>query len=368
MGSAESKYKEKTPLPYRPPSKDKPSAKRQQPLAPKKYDYHFKDLIMTGSQCSEGEITYDSHLQANPSLQSLERGFAIQSFSTRATKHNIPNEFLELKRITQDEKLKQQLWVDGSLMALNRYNNILPYKRNCVRIPRDETGNNTYINASYVSSSMKGDDKSFIVCQSPLENTIADFWKMIINEKVHTIIMLCKLEDQDQIQCSKYFPDVKDAIFKPFEGVTLRVKAFSTSTGITERRFTVKVGEGKTREVAHYQWEGWPDHGVPTRGQYKTVLHLLEKIVARRSKGARPIVVHCSAGVGRSGALVALHNLAQIIKSYQENKAEIENEDKWRLSVFSTVRRLREQRFGMVQTTEQYEFIYDFVQNLLKQN
>ncbi len=154
---------------------------------------------------------------------------------------------------------------------------------------------------------MKGDDKSFIVCQSPLENTIADFWKMILNEKVHTIIMLCKLKDQDfvrnllispsklslQVQCSEYFPEVKGAIFPAFEGVTLRAKAMNTALGITERRFTVKVSETKTREVAHYQWDGWPDQGVPTRSQYKTLVHLLEKIAYRRSKGNQPIVVHC---------------------------------------------------------------------------
>jgi len=201
-----------------------------------------------------------------------------------------------------------------------------------------------------------------------LENTIADFWKMIINEKVHTIIMLCKLKDQDLVQCSDYFPDVKGAVFPAFEGVTLRAKAMNTALNITERRFTVQVREGKTREVAHYQWDGWPDQGVPTRSQYKTLVHLLEKIAYRRSKGNQPIVVHCSAGVGRSGTLVALNNIGQIIKSYQENKAEIENEEKWRLSVFSTVRRLREQRYGMVQTSEQYEFLYDFVvQQMLRQ-
>jgi len=93
MGSTESKYKEKPSFQPKTYSKQKSSVKQQQSLAPQKYDYHFKNLIMTGTQCLEGEITYDSHIQASPSLQAFERGFSIQKFSTRVSKHNIPNEY-----------------------------------------------------------------------------------------------------------------------------------------------------------------------------------------------------------------------------------------------------------------------------------
>jgi len=188
---------------------------------------------------------------------------------------------------------------------------------------------------------------------------------MVKNEGVHTIIMLCKFKDDLQVQSSEYFPNAKGKTLREYEGVKIRARSHNPTMNLTERRFLLDLDDGKTREIAHFQWEGWPDQGVPSRRQYETLLYLIRKIIHRRKYGPQPVIVHCSAGIGRSGTLVAIHNLIQIIQLYHSQKEEIVDEEKWRLSVFSVVRRLREQRFGSVQTNEQYEFIYELVKEIL---
>jgi len=280
---------------------------------PKSSSLSLENFIITGPLNAE-DVTYNKFVKGNSTLEQFEKGFLLADFVKQTESHDIWNESKKLDRATLNPETLQLLNTDEEVKQFNRYSDILPYRRNCVSIPIDTFGKNTYINASYVGSSIKGDDKSFIVCQSPLDKTIADFWKMIINEGTHTIVMLCKFKAGSRVQSCEYFPDVKDIEFAGFKGITLIEKIFKPEMDLVERKFLVKSGDGTSKEVVHYQWEGWPDHGVPEESQYGVLLHLVQKMMERRQLGKQPVVVHCSAGIGRSGTLVAIHNIAQLIE------------------------------------------------------
>eukprot|EP01016_Furgasonia_blochmanni_P044713 TRINITY_DN6230_c0_g1_i7.p2 TRINITY_DN6230_c0_g1~~TRINITY_DN6230_c0_g1_i7.p2 ORF type:complete len:171 (+),score=21.23 TRINITY_DN6230_c0_g1_i7:697-1209(+) len=131
-----------------------------------------------------------------------------------------------------------------------------------------------------------------------------------------------------------------------------------------------KGSDGEVLTVAQFQWTGWPDHGVPSEGTYSIVEQLLD--IMRKeyeTKPAQPIIVHCSAGVGRTGTLIALFNLNLTLEKLVQgfiNEDRDEKQKSYRLSVFGVVRRLREQRWGMVYTNEQYLFIYHMLTELVE--
>jgi len=322
----------------------------------------LENLILTGS-FNQNDFTFPRLSEFKCS--EYEKGFPISSFV-----QNVPDvdditfEFKRLDKLTANQKVIELLNDDEDVKQFNRYSDILPYRHNTVALPAENSKSNTYINASYVSSSIKGDDKSFIVCQSPIEKTVADFWKMVINENVHTIVMLCKLKAGSRQQSCEYWPEIKEADFAGFKHVSLKEK-IQKAHQLVERHFVIKSADGSSREVVHYQWEGWPDHGVPNDEERHVLEELVDRIDERRKLGKGPVIVHCSAGIGRSGTLVALHNIRQIINAYKtSNNTELKKQA--HLSVFSVVRRLRLQRFGMVQTPQQYELIYKLVAEILQ--
>jgi receptor-type tyrosine-protein phosphatase gamma len=323
------------------------------------------DLIQNGP-LNKDDITYNNFVATKASLKPLEEGWEITKFSKGIEEHDVLGEWKVLRAITFDKKMQAMLNMEDDLQQFNRYCDILPFTRNPITLAKDTHGSNSYINASFLSSSINGDEKSFICCQSPLDNTIVDFWRMVINQGINTIIMLCKIRAGNRPQSSQYFPTVCDASFTDFKGVKLISKEYKKDVQITIRTFLLEVGKGETREVLHYQWEGWPDHGVPEQRQYGVILDLVNVINERRKLFPNlPIMVHCSAGVGRSGTVVAIHNIAQIIKAYRQ-KVATHPGTKANISIFSVVRRLREQRISMVQTKEQYILIYEMILTLLE--
>lgn len=327
----------------------------------------LEDLILSGP-LNNDDLTFTIVKEKSKlGTEKYEEGLPIKTFPQDAEKQDVWGEFKTLESVTFDKKVMEKLCDDDDVKPFNRYSDILPYRTNPVTLPKDSYGDNSYINASYVSSSIKNDDKSFIVCQSPLESTIIDFWRMVIKEQIHTIIMLCKFKAGTRVQSCEYFPDSSDRQFDGFKQVKLVAKIVNTELNLTTRQFKIEYGT-ETRDVTHYQWEGWPDHGVPDKSQHVVLFDLVKSIRDRRKADNHPILVHCSAGIGRSGTLVALHNIAQIVEAYNRAKEQGENvnEDKAKISIFSVVRRLREQRFGMVQTVAQYELLYELTTEIVQ--
>eukprot|EP00825_Cyclidium_porcatum_P030199 TRINITY_DN32056_c0_g1_i2.p1 TRINITY_DN32056_c0_g1~~TRINITY_DN32056_c0_g1_i2.p1 ORF type:complete len:289 (-),score=52.26 TRINITY_DN32056_c0_g1_i2:74-940(-) len=248
---------------------------------------------------------------------------------------------------------------------MNRYNNILPYKHTSVKLSVENTEVDEnlkriqmYINANWINTPFK-QSKKYIATQGPLQSSFNNFWKMIWQESVDTIIMLCKLKENNQVQCDQYWPKSKDQKEVYDQVIIETIADEEIGSQIQKRIFKLtKPNCKETKYVSQYQWLGWPDHGVPLDNQFQVVNRIITIIINTIEDNRIP-VIHCSAGVGRTGTLIAIANLTMTFLHYKNDIIELltksvdQNDKKWkniRISIFSTVRRLREQRWGMVYT------------------
>ncbi|XP_050442897.1 phosphatidylinositol phosphatase PTPRQ-like isoform X3 [Adelges cooleyi] len=218
----------------------------------------------------------------------------------------------------------------------NRYINILPYDYNRVTI---NSTDGDYINASYIED-YKG-TWQYVACQGPIKNTCADMWQMILDVDVAAIVMLCQITEQGKIKCDKYYPDSQEKLTFGDVQVENDVMIVDNEHSYTTRIITVKKGE-KKKTIRHFQFHYWPDFGVPN--QPSDMVKFCQIVQAKAPAGL--IVVHCSAGIGRTGTFIACDILLRQIN------------ERTKLDVFKTVLKLREQRTNMVQTQAQYEFVY----------
>ncbi|XP_009977801.1 PREDICTED: receptor-type tyrosine-protein phosphatase mu-like [Tauraco erythrolophus] len=222
----------------------------------------------------------------------------------------------------------------------NRYKSIIPYDHCRVVLQPSETGND-YINASYVDSYRS--PRFFIAAQGPLPGTVVDFWQMVWQEKTSVIVMLTGLVEQNKTKCEQYWPE-QEEVYGDF---TVTLNNTRTTTGLVTRIFCLqKAGCALPRVVEQFHYLLWPDHGVPRNPSQ--LLCLVEVVNKRGLEApAGPVLVHCSAGIGRTGTFIALDFLLKMGKA--EGKVD----------VFHCVQRLREQRVSMVQNKEQYSFLYE---------
>ncbi|XP_065904635.1 receptor-type tyrosine-protein phosphatase S-like isoform X2 [Dysidea avara] len=229
----------------------------------------------------------------------------------------------------------------------NRYINILPYDHSRVPLGIDysSTGSD-YINASFIEGYVRSCE--YIATQGPVSSTFGDFWKMIWEKRCSTIVMLTNLKEDDKIKCHQYWPSYGSIVCGKHK-VTL--KSVECLAEYTIRVFTVEKINGSahsdddTLEVHQFHYTVWPDHGVPECGTPLLSFHnRVEKFHKRIST---PMVVHCSAGVGRTGTFIVIDTQLQKIK--REGNVD----------VFNNVRMLRYSRNHMVQTQVQYTFIHD---------
>ncbi|TVU51209.1 hypothetical protein EJB05_02619, partial [Eragrostis curvula] len=240
----------------------------------------------------------------------------------------------------------------------NRYIDILPFDDTRVRLnpsTTSGTSNNDYINASFVKATQDNRVAMFIATQGPLVNTFEDFWQMVCEHQCPAIIMVTQF---DGLKCDEYLP------LHNGQGVygKYNVKIRNTRRDNHElwlRDVEVKCTEsGKVHSVLHIEYPDWPDHGVPTntgavRQIWKRVHHIPRE---------HPMVIHCSAGIGRTGTYITIHTTIERILLG----------DRSSYNLVETVKNFRSQRTGMVQTEEQYKFCYraiaDELKDLLKSN
>ncbi|XP_074876243.1 receptor-type tyrosine-protein phosphatase U-like isoform X3 [Buteo buteo] len=222
----------------------------------------------------------------------------------------------------------------------NRYKSIIPYDHCRVVLQPSDMGNG-YINASYVDSYRS--PRFFIAAQGPLPGTVVDFWQMVWQEKTSIIVMLTGLVEQNKTKCEQYWPE-QEQVYGDF---TVTLSNTRTTTGLVTRIFCLqKAGCALPRVVEQFHYLLWPDHGVPRNpAQLLALVDVMNKRGLEVPTG--PVLVHCSAGIGRTGTFIALDFLLKMGKA--EGKVD----------VFHCVQRLREQRVSMVQTKEQYTFLYE---------
>ncbi|KAM7108363.1 receptor-type tyrosine-protein phosphatase eta isoform 3-T3 [Ciconia maguari] len=232
----------------------------------------------------------------------------------------------------------------------NRYNNVLPYDISRVKLSDQSSATNDYINANYMPG--YNSKKAFIAAQGPLPNTIEDFWCMIWEKNIYSIVMLTKCVEQARTKCEQYWPDKQS---KSYGDIIVTMVSEIVLPEWTIRDFTVeKSNTPESHTVRQFHFTSWPDHGVPeTTDLLINFRHLVHEYSSQNPIDS-PTLVHCSAGVGRTGTFIAIDRLIQQI--------EMENT----VDVYGVVYDLRMHRPLMVQTEDQYVFLNQCVMDIIR--
>ncbi|KAL9950690.1 hypothetical protein ACROYT_G043229 [Oculina patagonica] len=241
----------------------------------------------------------------------------------------------------------QFAWEVGkSNRVKNRYGNIVSYDHSRVVLEKIEGDSKSdYINASYIPTY---DEVSmcYIATQGPTSATISDFWRMIWQEKSLTIVMLTNLVEQGKGKCDQYWPDSTSK----YGSITVTLHKTETFADYVIRTL-ILVKNSEKREVHQFHYVTWPDKGVP---QHSTaLLGFREKIHARHQATGEPLVVHCSAGVGRTGTFIGIDAM---LESAKQNKT---------VFIQNYVQVMRRCRPHMVQKEDQYVFLHQAVMETL---
>jgi len=243
----------------------------------------------------------------------------------------------------------------------NRYKNILPFDYTRVVLTDGDPNveGSDYINANHIKTpndeTAMQTKKFYIATQGCLENTVTDFWRMVWQENCRIIVMTTKEVERGKKKCAKYWPDSKPREFDCFIGkLVIEAREESQLKDYILREFILELvnKEGvstEKRKIFHYHFATWPDHGVP--GDPGPVLSFLQDINDRQDSilNAGPVVVHCSAGIGRTGTFVVIDMILNQIKEFG---LDVE------IDIQKMIQMVRAQRSGMVQTEAQYKFVY----------
>jgi len=241
----------------------------------------------------------------------------------------------------------------------NRYPDVLALEESRVKLITDDEDKQDYINANFIRNYL-GDKIGYISTQGPLNSTIQDFWRMIWQEKVTVLVMLTKEFENGVNKSARYWPSNRSIMFGNFQITVLSTeKDPITGDDLLIRKLIVKNSkelDEPEREVIHFQYTGWPDHGLPPQSRSHHFLHLLSLVDNAIAEKGGLICIHCSAGIGRSGTFCTIHMNVHILRDHLE-KCKILPP----ISVVATVLDLRKQRHGMVQTKEQFLFCYQII-------
>ncbi|XP_051467305.1 tyrosine-protein phosphatase non-receptor type 3 isoform X5 [Apus apus] len=234
-------------------------------------------------------------------------------------------------------------------MDKNRYKDVLPYDATRIVLQGDED----YINANYVNMEIPsvGIVNRYIATQGPLPHTCAHFWQVVWDHKLSLIIMLTTLTERGRTKCHQYWPDPPDVM----EYGSFRVRCHSedcTIAYVVREMVITNVETEQQHTITHLQYVAWPDHGVPDDS-----MDFLEFVTCMRPKRVEnePVLVHCSAGIGRTGVLVTMETAMCLIER---------NQPVYPLDI---VRKMRDQRAMMVQTSSQYKFVCEAILRVYKE-
>ncbi|XP_034038390.1 receptor-type tyrosine-protein phosphatase mu-like isoform X2 [Thalassophryne amazonica] len=225
----------------------------------------------------------------------------------------------------------------------NRYGNIIAYDHSRVRLQALEGEQSSdYINANYVDGYHR--PNHYIATQGPMQETVFDFWRMVWQENMAAIVMVTNLVEVGRVKCCKYWPDDTE-IYRDIKVTLIETELLSE---YVIRTFAVeKRGAHEIREIRQFHFTGWPDHGVPYHAT--GLLGFIRRVKSKTLTNAGPMVVHCSAGAGRTGCFIVI----DIMLDMAEREGVVD--------IYNCVRELRSRRVNMVQTEEQYVFIHDVI-------
>ncbi|XP_043667862.1 tyrosine-protein phosphatase 10D isoform X4 [Vespula pensylvanica] len=297
---------------------------------------------------SQGRKTTETRATDNLSLPDsvieTSRPIKVEDFSehyrnmSADSDFRFSEEFEELKHVGRDQPCTAADLPCNR--PKNRFTNILPYDHSRFKLqPVDDEEGSDYINANYVPG--HNSPREFIVTQGPLHSTRDDFWRMVWESNSRAIVMLTRCIEKGREKCDHYWPMDTLPVYYGDICVTILNETHYPDWSITE--FMLCRGDVK-RIIQHFHFTTWPDFGVPSPPQ--TLARFVRAFRERVRPDQRPIVVHCSAGVGRSGTFITLDRILQqiLVSKY--------------VDIFGIVWAMRKERVWMVQTEQQYICIH----------
>ncbi|GAV78391.1 Y_phosphatase domain-containing protein [Cephalotus follicularis] len=319
--------------------------------SPKRFDF-------SSNYASRISLTLDQFKYCTDALRFLKDKLQIP--------HRIEQEFarLQANRVRPSEMARScTVALDAVNLTKNRYKDVIPFDKNRVVLDPCKDYRSSargYINASFIKTSDSENLSRFIATQGPLPHTYEDFWEMVIQYHCPVIVMLTRLVDNYKIlKCGDYFQSEDGP--RDFGNICLVTKWTRTTNTLLEfRLLEVKYKESAEPplSVLHILYPEWPDHGVPR--DTNAVREILKRTY-HVPPSLGPILVHCSAGIGRTGTYCTIHNTIQRILVGDLSALDLAN----------TIIIFRSQRIGMVQTKEQYFFCYkaiiDELENLISE-
>ncbi|XP_067292264.1 receptor-type tyrosine-protein phosphatase beta-like [Pseudorasbora parva] len=263
----------------------------------------------------------------------------------------LSEEYEDLKDVGRNQPQDSALLSENR--GKNRYNNILPYDSTRVKLSYvDDDSCSDYINASYIPGN--NFRREYIATQGPLPGTKDDFWKMVWEQNVHNIVMVTQCVEKGRVKCDHYWPFDQEPLY--YGDLIVQMQSESVLPEWTIREFKICNEEqlSYSRVVRQFHYTVWPDHGVPEITQSLIQFVRTVRDYINRTPFSGATVVHCSAGVGRTGTFIALDRVLQ----------QLDTRDT--VDIYSAVFDLRLHRTHMVQTECQYSYLYQCVRDVLR--
>ncbi|KAM8862011.1 receptor-type tyrosine-protein phosphatase beta isoform 2-T2 [Synchiropus picturatus] len=312
-------------------------------------------------------LTFPMNLRREPSIlrgHSGSRGnrrisspVCVSNFESHYIKLQADSHFLlseeyqDLKDVGRNQSLDSALLPENR--GKNRYNNILPYDSTRVKLSYvDDDPCSDYINASYIPGN--NFRREYIATQGPLPGTKDDFWKMVWEQNVHNVVMVTQCVEKGRVKCDHYWPFDHDPLY--YGDLIVQMVSESVLPEWTIREFRICSEEqlSYNRLVRHFHYTVWPDHGVPETTHSLVQFVRTVRDYVNRTPGSGPTVVHCSAGVGRTGTFIILDRILQQLDSRDT------------VDIYGSVFDLRLHRSHMVQTECQYSYLHQCVRDVLR--
>ena len=327
------------------------------------------------------------HYKKNPLIETSGRVIYLKLpfHSTSFLPLHIKQRVTELEKQNQDMYGKAGFWEEFEQMQQqecrhlysrkegvkpenrpkNRFKNILPFDHTRVVLDADpDVPGSTYINANYISGEIPGSEFCYIATQGCLPTTIVDFWRMVWQEKSLVIVMITNEVERGRNKCAHYWPGPEEPCMYGSLQITNLEETILPHYILRHVLVTnLSDSQKEERHVFQYHFKAWPDHGVPQ--DPGVVLGFMEDINAKvadiknESLDLGPTVVHCSAGIGRTGTYIIIDLIIKLIEHQGwDNEIDVQR----------SVQIARGQRSGMVQTEQQYKFVYRAILHYVEAN
>ncbi|XP_046405755.1 uncharacterized protein LOC124170822 isoform X2 [Ischnura elegans] len=299
-----------------------------------------------------------------PPLRVILQNFInhVENLETYRRENSYEKEFQDLKLFSENLKTVGEYSCREGEKEINRkknrYKDILPF--DYTRVTLSEyvgVPGSDYINANYIKGA--SGSPAYIASQGPLPHTVNDFWRMVVECEVQVIVMACNEEESGKHKCENYWVE-KEGEEKKFGMATIRLlKASTICPDFLVRTMQLKYMNAQSiieeRVVCQFHYGAWPDHGVP--GLVRPLLDMVRLVRDTQASETLPVLVHCSAGCGRTGTICAIDYVWGLLRA---GKLKLD------FSLFQLVRDMRKQRIAMVQTKDQYILVHQAVKELFQ--